>query len=256
MSSGGRISLDIHRSCCEPAKQSLLSCPYERSAVDSCHCEPAKQSLLSCPYERSAVDSCHCEPAKQSLFSVCQPFTTEIAALLSLRACEAISLCSVCQPRTTEIASSLAMTGSRRAMTSAVIAPFLVIASLRSNLVFIFISKGQSRSPRYARDDRMTCEAISPLSVCRPLTTEIAALLSLRACEAISLFCLPAPHNRDRFVPRDDSLRRAQRGNLSFLCLPSPDDRDRCPVVIASLRSDLAFLFANPEQPRSLRSSR
>jgi len=91
--------------------------------------------------------ACHCEPAKQSLFSVCQPFTTEIAALRS-------------RPR------KGALTG------------VFVIASLRSNLSFLFASPGQPRSPRYARDDTIG--------------------LSLRACEANSLFCLPALDNRDR----------------------------------------------------------
>ncbi len=121
---------------------------------------------------------------------------------------------------------------------------------------------------------RSCCEARSNLSfLVRPnLNTRnrhtqrahcaaLAFLLSLRACEAISLFCLSAPDNRDRHVPRDD--RKATlvmtylvchcegRSNLAFLVRPNLNTRDRpegtlrCarpPTVIASLRSNLSFL--------------
>ena len=90
----------------------------------------------------------------------------------------------------------------------------------RSNLSFCFARLGQSRSPRCARDDRKyvvkaPCGGREPAFFCHcepakqsllfsfTFKTEIAtlrlpSLLSLRACEAISLFVLPALNNRDR----------------------------------------------------------
>ena len=72
--------------------------------------------------------------------------------------------------------------------------------------------------------------------------------LSLRACEAISLFCLPPPNNQYRHTQRAHCATLAMtkelrsrpyhlskpplgvaslRSNLSFLCSPIPENRDR-----------------------------
>ena len=178
-----------------------------------CHCEPAV--------------FCHCErSAAISLFSVCQPWKTEIASclamtgVLSLRACEAISLLSVCPPQTTEIATFLAtprgcfdrsIVIASAARLNLVKAPlrgcepakqslfwllwvgrvFVIASEARLNLVkaplrgcqpakqslfALFARPRQPRSPRPSRHPEgaltgvlslRACEAISLLSVCR-----------------------------------------------------------------------------------------
>ena len=118
---------------------------------------------------------------------------------------------------------------------------FFVIASLRSNLSFLFWPALEKRDRFVPRDDRVR----------------------LRAKRGnLSFLFWPALERRDRFVPRDDMLRRAQRGNLSFACpgyffviapflviaiflvIASPSCFVIAPfLVIASLRSNLSFLF-------------
>ena len=168
--------------------------------------------------------------------------------------CEATSLLVVCQPRTTEIATFLAMTGvlslrAKRGNLSFVCLPTpnnrdrhvprddrsIVIASLRSNLS-LFFSEPERRDRFVPRDDRIPCEAISLLSVCQLWKGEIATslamtgVLSLRACVAISILSVCQPGTTEI---------------ASFLAMTE-----------FPAKQSLFCLFANPEQPRSLRSSR
>jgi len=136
-------------------------------------CEAISLFSLSAPYERDrhallAITSClcHCEPAKQSLLLVCQPRTTEIVtmvltSLLSLRACEAISLFGLPSPHNRNRHATLALLLSLRACEA----------------ISLFGLPSLNKRDRHAT---------------------LALLLSLRACEAISLFCLSAPDKRDR----------------------------------------------------------
>ena len=184
----------------------------------------------------------------------------------------AISLLAVCQPFTTELASFLAMTGR------------FVIASLRSNLSFGCLSALHNRDRHVPRDDRTQASAarqslFSPFAIDRkprsprssrlqllslraqrgnlsflfvspsqprsPRSSRRQVVLSLRACEAISLFAVCQTFTTEiaTFLAMT-GLRRAQRGNLSFGCLSALHNRDRHVP-----RDDRT-------QARSLRSSR
>ena len=180
---------------------------------------------------------------------------------------EAISLFCLPALNNRDRHAALAMTG------------IFVIASLRSNLAFLFATPAQPRSPRFARDDKKmrACEAISPESCHCEARSNLAFLfglpeqprsprsarddknsviaslrsnlsfvrceasLSLRACEAISLLTV-CPHWTTEFA--------------TYLCLAKAPLGGASYFVIASLRSNLSFLFGLPEQPRSPRSAR
>ena len=137
-----------------------------------------------------------------------------------MRALEALPICH-CKARRT---NHLSLQGTKHYSS--------VIASPRSNLSFWFVSLVQPRSPSYARPPTVIarheallichCEPAkqSLFLVCQPRTTEIATLLCL----------VKAPLGVARvFV--------------------------KAPYGCCETRSNLSFLFAIPDQPRSPRSS-
>ena len=143
---------------------------------------------------------------------------------------------------------------------------------MRSNLSFLLNGPEQPRLPRYARNDRMLpYEAISLFCLPALDKRDRTALLhchcversrlSLRACEAISLFCLTGPNKRDCRASLAMTGCSLTKQSL-FCALPALNKRDcRAALgglrfVIASLRSNLSFLLASPEQSRLPRCAR
>jgi len=190
-----------------------------------CHCK--ERSNLSFPVFVSAAQFfCHCEPAKQSLFScLCKRSPNFVIASLrsnlSFFCLPALKRRDRFVPRDDIFHLSLR---AQRGNLSFICLPaldrrdrfvprddifHLSLRARRGNLSFICL-------PALERRDCVVhlfchCErsvAISPLSVCWPLTIEIASYLAMTKRRAergnLSLVCLPALKRRDRFVPRDD----------------------------------------------------
>ena len=119
--------------------------------------------------------------------------------VLSLRACEAISLLTVCQRKTTEIATFLAMTRYNRDCRAAL-----------------------------AMTAEKPCEAISLLTVCQRKTSEIATFLAMTGCSLTkqSLFSVCQPWTTE--IARLLCIVIASlRSNLSFL--PASPGQPRSP---------------------------
>ena len=97
MSSGGRISLDIHRSCCEAPSNLILNLSLRAcEAISLFSLRQLRTTEIAIPRGHIALRSlgqrrdrhaalamtqyyCHCEPAKQSLFWCWRALEGEIA---------------------------------------------------------------------------------------------------------------------------------------------------------------------------------